>query len=306
MESVNFQGQTLTRWRVGNSTFLALPEHGARLMNWNVTLGDGTVRDVIYWPEHADFANFPKIRGGNPILFPFCGRTYDQGEQGFWRDLRGVRRPMPQHGFARQSRFKTLWCDARGFSAQLIPDAAAQEAYPFDYEFVVTYRFEPLALACEFSLKNLGDEPLPWSAGHHFYFTLPWTDGATRADYTVRLSAAERLRHEPTGPLIPGPQLPPEENLANPELIDTLFTQLRSNEAVVSEKGRGGTISVQLGTQKIPSRDATFVTWSGSDDAPYYCVEPWMSPPNAPEHRRGLGIVPPRETARFSVVVAVR
>ncbi|MEO6753506.1 MAG: hypothetical protein ABIP85_17145, partial [Chthoniobacteraceae bacterium] len=32
MEKIPFQGQTLTRWRVGNSTFLALPEKGARLM----------------------------------------------------------------------------------------------------------------------------------------------------------------------------------------------------------------------------------------------------------------------------------
>ena len=23
-------------------------------MNWNVTLGDGSVRDVLYWPEIAD------------------------------------------------------------------------------------------------------------------------------------------------------------------------------------------------------------------------------------------------------------
>src|SRR5688572_26732456 len=61
MEKVSYQGQTLTRWRVGNSTFLALPERGARLMNWNLTLGDGSVRDVIYWPENADFGDFAKV-----------------------------------------------------------------------------------------------------------------------------------------------------------------------------------------------------------------------------------------------------
>jgi D-hexose-6-phosphate mutarotase len=75
MEKIPYQGQTLTRWRVGNSTFLALPERGARLMNWNITLGDGSVRDVLYWPEHADFGNFAKVRGGNPILFPFNARV---------------------------------------------------------------------------------------------------------------------------------------------------------------------------------------------------------------------------------------
>ena len=77
--------------RVGQSTFLALPEKGARLMNWNLTLADGSVRDVIYWPELKSLDDFPRIRGGNPLLFPFCGRTFDGGEQGFWRAADGVR-----------------------------------------------------------------------------------------------------------------------------------------------------------------------------------------------------------------------
>src|SRR3954453_23226874 len=98
MEKVPYQGQTLTRWRVGNSTFLGLPEKGARLMNWNITLGDGSVRDVIYCPENADLNDIAKLRGGIPILFPFNGRCFDQVEIFFWRAADGVRRPMPIHG----------------------------------------------------------------------------------------------------------------------------------------------------------------------------------------------------------------
>lgn len=306
METVVYEGHTLTRWRVGNSTFLALPERGARLMHWNVTLGDGTVRDVVYWPEGADFANFARVRGGNPILFPFSARTFDRGEQNFWRAADGVRRPMPQHGFARQGAFNLVWADARGFAAQLVPDAEARAAYPFDYEFTVTYLFEPLGLACELTLKNLGREPLPWSPGHHFYFTVPWTDGRTRADYALRLNAAERLKQDAAGQLIAGPELQNEEPLSNPALIDTLHTRLRSREAVFGEKGRPGAVTVQIGTSQTPAPDATFVTWSGDAAAPYYCVEPWMGPPNAPEHRRGLQWIPPGETGTFTVRVAVR
>src|SRR4051812_13450154 len=102
MEQVPYLGKTLTRWQVGNSTFLAIPERGARLMHWHVTFGDGTVRDVIYWPELQKLDEFFKVRGGNPILFPFCGRTFDQGEIYHWRSPDGKRRPMPMHGIARQ------------------------------------------------------------------------------------------------------------------------------------------------------------------------------------------------------------
>jgi galactose mutarotase-like enzyme len=306
MEKVPYQGQSLTRWRVGNSTFLALPERGARLMNWNIALADGSVRDVIYWPEDADFNDFAKVRGGNPILFPFNGRCFDQGEIFFWRSPDGVRRAIPMHGIARQGDFKVTRLDARGFVAQFMPDDAARAAYPFDYDFTVTYGFEATGLTCEFALTNLGREPLPWSAGHHFYFTLPWADGMKRGDYRIRIPATKRLRQDPTGALVAGAELKFEESLGNPVLLDTLHTGLRNNEVIFGEPGRGGDVCIELGTEKIPPSDAVFVTWTLAETSPFYCVEPWMGPPNAPGNKVGLHQVGPGQTQRFSVRVSVR
>ena len=306
MEKISYLGQTITRWTVGQSTFLALPEKGARLMNWNVTLGDGSVRDVIYWPELKSLDDFPHIRGGNPILFPFCGRTFDHGDINCWRAADGERRPMPQHGLARQGEFKLIRSDARGFSAQFEPDAAARAAYPFDYEFTVTYRFESLGLACEFTLMNLGTSPLPWCAGHHFYFTLPWSDHTARGDYLIRIPATQRLRQDAAGQLVPGPELAHDESVANPALIDTFHAGLQGNEVVFGERGRPGDVAVRLGTKKNPPADAIFVTWTPDETAPYFCVEPWMGPPNAPEHKRGLQLVAPRTSASFTVGVSLR
>ncbi len=306
MEQVPYAGQTLTRWRVGPSTFLALPERGARLMNWNLTLGDGSVRDVLYWPEQADFAALAKVRGGNPILFPFNARVFDRGEIYHWRAADGVRRPMPMHGLARQGDFKIVRLDARGFVAQFVPGAEAQACYPFSYEFTVTYRFEAFGLSCEFALANLGTEPLPWSAGHHFYFTLPWSEGTTRGDYLIRIPASRRLRQDATGALVAGPQLRLEEPLDNPALLDALHLGLRSNEIVFGEKGRPGDVVMKIGTEKVPHPEATLVTWTLAPESPFFCVEPWMGPPNAPENRVGLHWVQPGDTQRFAVTVAVR
>ncbi len=306
MEKISFQDQTLTRWRVGQSTFLALPEKGARLMNWTITLGDGSVRDVLYWPENADLGAIAKVRGGNPILFPFNGRCFDQGEIFFWRAPDGVTRAIPLHGIARQGDFKVTRLDARGFVAQFVPGDEARAAYPFDYEFTVSYRFEALGLSCEFALTNRGATPLPWSAGHHFYFTLPWSADLTRADYSIRIPATKRLRQDSTGGLIAGPALQTNENLANAALIDTFHTGLRSNEVVFGENGRPGDLSVSLGTAPVPPPDATFVTWTLADDSPFYCVEPWMGPANAAEHKVGLHYVAPGETQKFAVSVAVK
>lgn len=306
MEKVSYLGQTLTRWRVGKSTFLARPELGARLMNWSLTLGDGSVRDVLYWPELTSLDGFYRVRGGNPILFPFNGRTFDQGDIHFWRAADGVRREMPMHGLARQGDFRVTHADATGFTALFLPGAEARTCYPYDYEFTVRYRFESLGLVCEFALHNLGQVPLPWSAGHHFYFTLPWTEGLTREDYAIRIPATRRVKHDPKGTLTPGPVLKEIESLANPELLDTIHLGLAQNTVVFGERGHAGDVIIKLGADKVPAPDATFVTWSESATAPYYCVEPWMGPPNAPENKVGLHWVEPGKTQVFTVAITVK
>ena len=306
MEKIPYLGQTLIRWRVGGSTFMALPEKGARLVNWNMVMGDGSVRDVIHWPEVASIADFAKARGGNPILFPFCGRTFDRGEIGFWRDGRGARRAMPMHGLARQGEFRAVRVDDGGFEAVFVPGDEAKASYPFAYEFRVGYRFSAFGLTCTLSLENLGDEPLPWSAGHHFYFTLPWSEGSVRGDYLIRIAAGERLRQDAAGKLVAGPALGAVERMDNPELIDAFHTALRSPEVVFGEKGQPGDVAVRLGSEAAAPAGAAFVTWTQADDSPFYCVEPWMGPANSPEHKRGFHLVPPGGRETFTVSVAVR
>ena len=309
LDTVPYLGETLHRWRLGSSTFLASPGRGARLMNWNVALADGTVRDVIHWPEISTLAGFQSVRGGNPILFPFNARSFDHGNIHFWRDAEGVRRPMPMHGFARQGRFQLARADASGFAAVLQPDAAAQEAYPYAYEFTVIYRFAPAALTCEFVLRNLDTRPIPWSAGHHFYFTVPWEPGRSRGDYRLTVPATRRLRQDTTGQLVPGPDFPTSDSLARPEWIDTFHLGLTSPVATLAPAGGGKAgavrVSLDLDKKSPPAPDATFVTWSGAPDAPYFCIEPWMGPPNAPEHKAGLHHVAPGRSQSFVVEVSL-
>jgi galactose mutarotase-like enzyme len=306
MDKVSYLGTSLTRWRVGQSTFLAWPEKGARLMNWNLTLGDGSVRDVLYWPELSHLDDFHKVRGGNPVLFPFNARVFDQGEIHFWRAPDGVRRVMPMHGLARQGDFRVMHCDAAGFTALFLPGEEARACYPYDYEFTVRYRFEPLGLVCEFGLHNLGFVPLPWSAGHHFYFTLPWSDGLNRSHYAIRIPATRRVRQDAQGLLVPGPGLREIENLDNPDLLDAVHLGLKDNTVVFGERGHAGDVIIRIGADKIPAADATFVTWSESANAPYYCVEPWMGPPNAPENKVGLHFVAPGMTQTFTVAITIK
>ena len=303
MERIPYLGHTLFKWQVGASSFLALPELGARLMNWNVTLGDGSVRDIIYWPETDNLDNIAGVRGGNPILFPFAGRSYDRGDIHHWRADDGVRRPIPIHGLARQGRFHAIRLDEGGFSAQFSPDAAAQAAYPYDYEFVVSYRFEPLGIFVELQLSNLGNIPIPWSAGHHFYFTLPWNPGRTRRDYLLETTATKHLVRDEQGGLASGPRLGPRETLDTKELVDVIHTGLRRDVFAVTEVPTGERLLFRSGMANSNARDLAVVTWTLDDKSPFYCIEPWMGPPNAAETKVGLHHVAPGQSQKFYVEI---
>jgi galactose mutarotase-like enzyme len=307
MQEIDYLGQKIIRWERGASTFLAWPQVGARLMNWNLSYPDGTVRDIIYWPDHlTSLDEVGKVRGGNPVLFPFCGRCFDKGEIFFWRTPDGDRLPMPIHGFAKQGKFELVSLNQNGFSARLLPTPEDRAVYPYRYEFTVSYRFEELALYVEFCLKNLDTKPIPWSAGHHFYFSLPWRDGTTRADYQIRIPAKEAYRHQSDGTLLPVPDFPQEGTFDNKEICDRIYSRLRSNTVAFGPTSGEEQIRIRIGTEEKPPAATTVVTWTETDASPFYCVEPWMGPPNSPEHKMGLHLVEPGKTQSFVVEIGLK
>lgn len=300
MEEIDYLGEKVIRWRRGASSFLACPERGARLMNWNIRYADGSVRDVIFWPDDLpNLEDIASVHGGNPILFPFCGRSFHNGENGFWLTPSGERRPMPIHGFARQSRFEIAHISDNGFSAKLLPLQTNRDFYPFRYEFTVSYRFEELTLYVELLLKNLDTVPIPWSAGHHFYFTLPWRERTSRTDYQIYIPAREAYRHGADGKLLPVPEFPQEDRFDSAGLRDRIHTDLIWNTCTFGPIEREEKIKIRIGNRRRPAEGTTFVVWTKDEDSPYYCVEPWMGPPNSPEHKRGLHFVEPGRTQSF-------
>lgn len=302
-ERIPYLGQNLARWNVGPSTFVAAPELGARLMHWSLTLPDGSLREVLHWPEVDSLADIARLRGGNPILFPFNARTFDQGEIHFWRDTAGQRRPMPMHGIARQGRFEVRRLHDAGFTAVLVPGPSEAEAYPYKYEFAVSYRFGPTSLAVELSLRNVDRMPIPWSAGHHFYFKLPWHEGLRREDYAIQLPAGKAVRQGKDGLLTSAETYATTSSFAAPDLVDRIHYALQSNVVRFGPAAGGDAIAMRIGTTPVPPDWATVVTWSADASEPYYCVEPWMGPPNAPENKVGYHLVKPNQTQNFVVTI---
>ena len=141
MDKINYQNQEIRRWDVGPSTFLASPEQGALLLNWHLNMGDGSVRDVIHWPEELDTDGLKGVHGGIPILFPFAGKCYHEGQANKWSPAANSIRSMPTHGFAKDADFLIRSIDQSGFEVEMIQNENDRNTYPFEYTFTVIYHF---------------------------------------------------------------------------------------------------------------------------------------------------------------------
>ncbi|AZG13648.1 aldose epimerase [Cupriavidus pauculus] len=290
-----FQGQDLLRVGHDDNFLLLAPAHGGRLVRW--VCRD---EDILYWPDNADWSRVAKVRGGNPLLFPFIGRHFVDGEAGKWRDGAGAVHDLPQHGFARDLPFDVSALSDEAVSLSLHASDATQPGYPFKFVFTVTYRLIPDGLAVTLHTRNTGSTPLPYYAGHHFYFALPHQ---ARSQSRLALPTSTRVRQQADGSLTPPESGEPGYALDDPRLQDT-FHVLQHATAPTRLELPGRRINLDLDIEGSTPWYAV-TTWTERDDSDFYCVEPWLGLPNAIHHGKGLRWVAPgaEESASCRVMV---
>ncbi|MHA7681409.1 aldose epimerase family protein [Cupriavidus sp. PET2-C1] len=289
LNSMHFQGQELIRVGDESSFMLLAPQFGARLVRW-VHRGE----DILYWPENADWSQLARVRGGNPILFPFIARHFVDNAPGAWKDASGTVRALPIHGFARDLPFAVTQFEAgRSLTMTLQASDATRAAYPFEFLFEVTYRLLDDSLEATLRTRNAGEQALPYYAGHHFYFPLAHQ---ARAASTLAMPAAQRMRQHPDGSLASNGQGAETYQLDDPRLQDT-FHVLHAQAAAPrhctlatppdATAPHGRKLAIELDT---PGSTPWFAvtTWSERADSDFYCVEPWLGLPNAIHHGTGL------------------
>lgn len=281
-----FQGQDLVQ--IGNAdTFLLLaPQYGGRLVRW-VHQGE----DILYWPEQADWSRPAKIRGGNPLLFPFIGRHFVEGAAGQWKDADGHVHALPQHGFARDLPFEVSDADAKSsITMTLRASEATRTGYPYDFVFETSYRLLPDGLEVCLRTLNTGTTRLPYYAGHHFYFALPHVQ---RAAASLALPGTDRMRQQPDGSPGAGNSGDASYKLDDPRLQDTFHVFRNSPSAVLAMPDRHITFELDL-PGSAPWHAVT--TWSEAETSDFYCVEPWVGLPDAIHHGQGLRWIEPGQS----------
>ena len=296
-----FQQHEIHELHAGPSLVRIAPQYGGCLLSWDV---DG--EPIIFWPADADWRNVARVRGGNPLLFPFLGRHRFDGALGRWRDASGVVRDLPAHGFARDLPFSSHpTADGTGRTMKLESSPALHASYPFDFRFEATYRLaDAHTLDVALTTTNRGDTPMPYYAGHHFYFALPH---AERGQTTLELPPTHRRQQLPDG-TISAPEPGDAHYALDDARLHDCFHCLDGTASApvrIAMPGRRRTVEIDLDVPgSIPWYAVT--TWTEKPDADFYCVEPWLGLPDAIHNGLGLRMLAPgaTETAALRIRVA--
>jgi len=296
-QTIRFQDQDVLLLRNGAAEARIAPQHGGRLLDWQIG-----GRPLIHWPEQPDWTHPTKIRGGNPVLFPFLGRHYVDGVLGRWRDGDGTVREVPMHGFARYEPFALVeTADPNEVRMRLVENERTLPGYPFPFRFEVAYRLGPQSLEAEFLVTNTGTRPLPYYAGHHFYFEVDHRD---RAEWRVELPFRRTVTGDPVGNMIEGPA-PADTLLSAPELSDRIHVEPLASRFSLLHRPDGTGVEIDLApAESIPWYAVT--TWTEHPDSDFYCVEPWLGLPNAIHHGQGLRRLAPGATEKAVVILRHR
>lgn len=143
---------------LGNVRARVAPARGALVTSLEV---DGV--DLLYM-DRKTFEN-PSlgIRGGIPIMFPFCGKLKDGR-------LETTGTEVPMHGFARNQSWKVIEHRSSSLHLRMETSRDIQEIWPWeftlDHRFLLTGHGMHLEMAC----VNEGKSPMPLAPGWHPYF----------------------------------------------------------------------------------------------------------------------------------------
>ncbi len=217
--------------------------------------------DAAYWSRHA------------PVLFPFVGKV----NGGFYTH-KGIKYPMGQHGFARDSMFEFSENDGKKIIHILRSDDNTKKVYPFDFELKITHTLEESSIRVHWDVKNIGEDIMYFSIGAHPAFNCPILPDTKQTDYYISLgegSLSYVLIDGATGSVdYKNPHTIPAKFRISKNLFDNdalIFDDFQIKRASVLYPD--GSPYITLECDGFPS----FGLWSKPrSGAPYVCLEPWI------------------------------
>ena len=123
----------------------------------------------------------PRVwRNCAPVLFPICGQI--RNAKYLYKDRTYE---MRAHGFFYSSEPSVLEHGKDHISFLLTESESTLSQYPFSFSIKITFTAKGNALAVNTTVKNTGDEVMPFMYGAHPGFALPMSEDTVLSDYYV-------------------------------------------------------------------------------------------------------------------------
>ncbi|KAJ3217666.1 hypothetical protein HDU67_007489 [Dinochytrium kinnereticum] len=153
--SINDSSVTVTR----PTSSVEIYHHGATVTSWKVQ-----GKEKLFLSSQAILNGSKAIRGGIPLVFPQFGTVAGS--------------PLPQHGFARTSKWKWLGTEVDNdhetvVSFGLTPETVDPKLYalwPHPFALTYTIRLGASTLKTSLSVKNTGPDAFAFTTLLHTYF----------------------------------------------------------------------------------------------------------------------------------------
>ncbi len=280
---------------------VAVSERGAELRSIRDAGGTEYLwqGDPRYWPDRA------------LNLFPFVARL-TEGKY----SLDGEIYELPIHGFAPYSDFRATENTGTRLTLELRDSPETLKMYPRRFCFRVVYALAGDTLTVAYEVENRDVRPLRFGLGGHPGFNVPLREGLRFEDYRLRFSAPCRPMRVGFTPdcFVSGRDAPyPLEDGRILPLSHGLFDD---DAVVLRDMCREVTLESELDgrsvTVSFPQMPYLGIWHAPRTDAPYVCIEPWLSLPahagerTVFEKRPDLAKIGPGETYRNIWSVAIR
>ena len=231
--------------------------------------------------------------GQAPVLFPVIGQLIN--DKYFYN---GVEYTMPKHGLARKLLFKVKECEGAKAVFSLESDENTLKAFPFDFEYLVTFELKDKSLVNTMTVVNKTKGEMYFSIGAHPGFNCSVGD-------IIEFEQAETLATERIDKenLIIPEKFPFMENEKSFVITKEIFepdalilSDIKSEKLTIK-----GENEVEFTFGKCP-----FLGIWAKPGAPYVCIEPWYGVNDGREvkkdisEKRGIERLDEGETFEFS------
>ena len=268
-------------------SFSIAPDWGCNLVSWIV---DGN--ELMYCPDDLPETATKITGGGNPILFPAVGRTWDHssGEPvpGNYKIYGSDKNYyMPSHGIV----FLCKWRKIEESRADdkitvsykmIVPDSVWHDNFPFDLGLTQRYTLTPNTIELEAVITNNGSVPAPAAFGYHPYFKV---SNPQREGVEVRLQVSKHLLLTEKTVLLTG------ETEGTDGIVKMRAGVYYDNVYGSPTGQRMSLIDQKAGHAIHVDYDDTFELFLvySPDDSDFVCIEPWTRGLGAYEHLREMG-----------------